>query len=143
MEEVKSMTSQCKTCAEIKPRFLRPKNPPLIKALQPFDRLSIDFKGPLPSVSQNKYLLVIVDEYLRFSFAYPCRGMTSTAVIKHLGNIFSVFGLPGYIHSDNGPGFISKELSDYLLSLGVPSSNSSHYGIITPEEMDRLSVITG
>ena len=65
MEDVKSMTSKCRTCAEVKPRFLRPKNPPLIKALQPFDRLSIDFKGPVPSASQNKYMLTIVTRELR------------------------------------------------------------------------------
>ncbi len=141
MEDVKSMTAQCRTCAEVKPRFLRPNNPPLIKALQPFDRLSVDFKGPIKSTSQNKYLLVIIDEYSRFPFAYSCRDMTSSTAIKHLGNLFSVFGLPGYVHSDNGPAFISKELSDYLTSLGVPCSKSSHYNPRGNGQVERYNGI--
>ncbi len=141
MEEVKAMTLQCRTCAEVKPRFIRPKNPPLIKALKPFDRLSVDFKGPITSSNPNKYLLVIVDEYSRFPFAYPCKDSSSATVIKHLGNLFSVFGLAGYIHSDNGSGFISRELVDYLTSLGVPCSNSSAYNPRGNGQVERYNGI--
>ena len=141
MEDVKSMTARCRTCAEVKPRFLRPKNPPLIKALKPFDRLSIDFKGPIPSSSQNKYMLTIIDEYSRFPFANACRDMTSATIIKNLGHLFSVYGLPGYIHSDNGPSLISKELNDYLLSLGVPCSNSSVYNPRGNGQVERYNGI--
>jgi hypothetical protein len=141
MEDVKTVTSQCRTCAEIKPQFFRPKNPPLIKALNPFDRISIDFKGPIGSTNQNKYLLVIVDEYSRFPFAYPCKDMTSSTVIKHLQNLFSVFGTPGYIHSDRGPGFISNELKDYLISLRVPFSNSSAYNPRGNGQVERYNGI--
>ena len=38
----------------------------------PMERLSIDFKGPLPSATRNRYLLTVVDEYSRFPFAIPC-----------------------------------------------------------------------
>ena len=44
----------------------------LIKATQPFERISIDFKGPLLSFSKHTYLLVIVDKFSRFPFAYAC-----------------------------------------------------------------------
>ena len=141
MEEVKVMTSQCKTCAEVKPRFIRPTNPPLIKALKPFDRLSVDFKGPVPSSTQNKYLLVIVDEFSRFPFVYPSKDTSSATVIKHLGNLFSVFGLPGYVHSDNGSGFISKDFISYLSSLGVPCSNSSSYNPRGNGQVERYNGI--
>jgi len=36
-----------------KPSFLKPMNPPLIKATQPLESLNIDFKGPLPSTMKN------------------------------------------------------------------------------------------
>ena len=127
MQEVKAMTSRCQTCAKMKPRFLRPVNPPLIKATQPFERLSIDFKGAVPTTNQNRYLLTIVDEYSRFVWAYPCKDMTAATAISKLGDLFSIFGLTGYVHSDNGPAFISKEYTDWLLSLGIPYSNSAVY----------------
>ena len=54
-DEVKRVTSQCQTCAETKPRYHKPEEVPLIKATQPFERINIDFKGPLPSNNGNKY----------------------------------------------------------------------------------------
>ena len=46
-----------------KPHFFRPEEKTLIKATQPFERLSINFKGPLPSATSNKYLLTVIDKY--------------------------------------------------------------------------------
>ena len=50
VDEIKKMTNECKICAEVKPRYVRPSHTPLIKATQPFERLSIDFKGPLNNI---------------------------------------------------------------------------------------------
>ena len=59
--EVKKVCSDCQICSELKPKFFRPSTAgELIKSLHPMDRLSIDFKGPLPSNSRNKYLLTII-----------------------------------------------------------------------------------
>ena len=127
VDDIKKVISSCRVCAELKPRFFKPTNPPLIKSTQPMERLGIDFKGPLPSVTQNKYLLVIVDEYSRFPFGFPCKDMTSAVVIKHLTELFSLFGITSYVHSDNGPSFVSDELRDYLVSNGIAYSNSTRY----------------
>ena len=53
VEDVKAMTLSCKICAECKPRFYSPPQAHLIKVTQPFERLNLDFKGPLPSNNQN------------------------------------------------------------------------------------------
>lgn len=127
VEDVRKMTASCSVCAEIKPRFYRGNNGKLIKATYPFERLSIDFKGPLPSNSKNHYLLTIVDEYSRFPFAFPSSDMTSSTVIKHLSELFSVFGLPSYIHSDRGSSFISQDIKSFLHSKGVATSHSTPY----------------
>ena len=85
-----------------KPRYLKPHSVPLIKATQPFERLSINFEGPLPSAYRNYYLLTVTDEYSRFPFAFPCRNMETRTVIRCLNKLFTTFGLPSYIHSDRG-----------------------------------------
>ena len=54
IDEVRKIVNGCHVCAEIKPRFHKPIESHLIKATQPMERLSIDFKAPLPS-SKNKY----------------------------------------------------------------------------------------
>ena len=45
IEEIKAMAARCSICAELKPRFYKPANTHLTKATQPFERLSLDFKG--------------------------------------------------------------------------------------------------
>ncbi|GAA48338.1 retrovirus-related Pol polyprotein from transposon opus [Clonorchis sinensis] len=75
VDDVKRVISSCKVCAELKPRFWKSSGK-LIKATQPFERLSLDFKGPLPSNTHNRYLLTIIDEFSRFPFAFACADIT-------------------------------------------------------------------
>ena len=138
-EDVKTVVSQCRTCAEIKPRYFKPNNPPLIKSTQPFERLSMDFKGPLPSGTQNRYLLVVVDEFSRFPFVFPCKDMTSGTVVKCLDQIFAIFGQTSFIHSDNFTSLISTELRDHLLKLGIGYSNCSGYNPRGNGQVERMN----
>ena len=91
------------------------------------ERLSIDFKGPLPSSSNNKYLFIVIDEYSRFPFAFPCKEMTSSVVITCFDKLFTLCGTPCFVHSDNGPAFVSSEFRRYLLHKGIASSKTSIY----------------
>ena len=92
--EVKNVCTSCNICAEIKPRFYVPEERALIKSTKPFERINIDFKGPLPSVTRNKYLLVIIDEYSRFPFCFPCTNMNADTVIQCFEKLFSFCGYP-------------------------------------------------
>ena len=99
MDDIKKTNSDCYICSELKPQFHKVQGK-LIHATQPFGRLNINFKRLLPSSSQNKYILTIVDEYSQFPFAFPYPHMNSSSAIKCLSQLFSVFGMPGYINSD-------------------------------------------
>ena len=80
--------SSCQICAELKPKFHRMQEETLINATKVFERISIDFKGPLPSSSNNKYILMVIDEYSCFPFAFPCPSMHSSTVITCLNQLF-------------------------------------------------------
>ena len=140
IEEIRKMTAECPTCAEIKPRFNRTQGK-LIKATQPFERLNIDFKGPLPSATRNKYLLTVVDEFSRFPFAFPCSDMTSETVIKCLNKLFSIFGLASYVHSDQGANFMSRELKSYLHTRNIATSRSTPYNPEGNGQVERYNGI--
>ena len=73
---------------------------PLIKATQPFERINIDFKGPIPTNNGDRYFLMLVDEYSRFPFVFPCPDVSTNAVVKCLTSHFSLVGMPAYVHSD-------------------------------------------
>ena len=128
VEGVQQMTNACKICSECKPRFYKPEQPHLIKATQPFERLNVDFKGPNDKLT-NVYFLTIVDEYSRFPFVFPCMDMTYSTVVNCLCQLFSLFGMPAYIHSDRGSSFMSKGLRDFLVSKGISCSWTTSYNL--------------
>ena len=80
-DNVKNVVKACTECSEVKVKFLKPKdNFNLIKATKPFERISIDFEGLLPTTSGIKYMPVIIDEYSRF----PSHSFPKGAAVQHL-----------------------------------------------------------
>ena len=88
--DVQRVTSQSKMCAKVKHTFCHWKQGTLIEATQPMEYLNIYFKGPLPASTRNKHLLIVVDEYSRFPFAFPCKDMTTNTVTQCLDQIFTL-----------------------------------------------------
>ena len=91
------------------------------------ERLSIDFKGPIGNLNRNNYMLTVVDEYSRFSFAFSCSNINAKTLIKCLMQLFSLFGLCSCIHSDRGSAFMSKEFIEFLRGKGIACSRTSVY----------------
>ncbi|CAB0014970.1 unnamed protein product [Nesidiocoris tenuis] len=146
IEDVRRVTSSCDTCKELKPQFFKSDPGVLVKATTPFERLNIDFKGPLPRSSSTgsipaqlwkgvvhchkvslKQMRPEGQLRCRFPFAFPCRDLSSKTVIKHLTSLFSVFGSPAFIHSDRGTAFMSQEFKDFLLSRKIATSRTTAY----------------
>ena len=139
LDQVKTVNSSCKSCALLKPRFIRSQGT-LIKATAPFQRISLDFKGPLPMSKNGKqYLLTIIDEYSRFPFAYACRDMTSKTIITSLNHLFSIFGMPDMAHNDRGTDFLSEETQNFLFSKGIATSNPSRYNPRGNGQVEKLN----
>ena len=120
--------------------LLKPENKTnSIKANQAFEQISIDFNRPLLSFSKNKYLLVVVETFSRFPFAYACPDIKSATVIKKLTHLFSIFGFPGYVHSNQGSSFMSFELKSWLHNLGVPTSRTNRYNPAVNGQVERCN----
>jgi hypothetical protein len=110
-----------------------------VKATQPFERLSVDFKGPLPSITGNKYLLTIIDEFSRFPFAFACSNISASTVINCFYQLFAIFGLPSFIHSDRGTAFMSSELKSFLNDKGIATSRTTPYNPAGNGQVERLN----
>ena len=139
IEEIKRITESCKTCRECKPQYYHPGPSHLIKASQPFERLSLDFKGPLPTNNQNKFMLSITDEYSRLPFAFPCKDVSAQSIIECLCQLFSIFGMPAFIRSDRGSGFMSTQFKAFLLQKGISSSRTTPYNPGGNGQVERLN----
>ena len=99
IDDVRKIVEQCNVCADVKPRFYKPRVAHVIKATQPLERLSIDFKDPLPTTTKNRYILTVVDEFSRFPFAFPCATTDAISAINCQNRLLTIFGKPDNIHS--------------------------------------------
>ncbi|MES9882663.1 MAG: RNase H-like domain-containing protein [Sedimenticola sp.] len=82
---------------------------------RPWDEVSIDFFGPIPS---GDYIMVILDDYTRFPVLEILTSTSSKAVIPRLDNVFSTMGVPSIVKTDNGPPFNGHEFSQFAEYLG-------------------------
>ena len=122
-EQVKDLVSGCNTCQES-----RNKNPaqlfhPVEVPDYPFQKVGVD----LFELNGRHYLLA-VDYFSKWPCVVHQKNLSSTAVIEELDKIFSDFGVPEVVISDNGPQFGCKEFRNFAQKLGfVTSTSSPHY----------------
>jgi len=92
-----------------------------------FDVWEIDFIGPFPPSHNNLYILVAVDCVSKWMEAIASPTNDSKVVLKFLKkNIFTRFGQPRALLSDNGTHFYNKPVELLLKKYGV------FYKIVTP-----------
>jgi len=85
-----------------------------------FDVWEIDFMGPFPPFLNNLYILMAVNYVSKWVEAVATPTKDSTVIIKFLKkNIFTRFGTPRALLSDNGTHFCNKPLESLLKKYGV------------------------
>ena len=82
----------------------------------PWENLAVDYYGPLPS---GEYVLVVIDEYSRFADIDFMTSTSAKATIPKIDRIFSSYGIPLHLKSDNGAPFNSDMFSDYCKFMGI------------------------
>ncbi|MDC0525347.1 DDE-type integrase/transposase/recombinase [bacterium] len=104
-------TSGCTTCQQRTSQPLaRAATQPIPTPARPFSVLHLDHKGPLPARRSDKYnhILVVVCALTRFTLLIPVETVTAEETLRTVvSRVFSIFGYPVIIVSDNGPAFIS------------------------------------
>ncbi|GJZ91483.1 retrovirus-related pol polyprotein from transposon TNT 1-94 [Tanacetum coccineum] len=86
--------------------------------------LQMDLCEPLrlPSINRKKYILVIVDDYSRFTWVKFLRSKeeTSAFVINLLKQLqVGLNKTVQFVRTDNGTEFVNKDLTDYYESVGI------------------------
>ena len=85
---------------------------PLPKA--PWSEVSMDF-AELPN---SEYLLIITDDYSRYPVVETVKSTSASAVIPKVDKVFSEFGIPDVVKTDNGPPFNSSAFKSFAQTLG-------------------------
>ena len=114
-KQIELMTKSCTHCQRVKntPPVapLHPWNWPTI----PWQRIHIDFAGPF----QGQMFLIVVDSHSKWPEVVAMKKTTAEATISELRRLFSCYGLPEQVVSDNGPQFVSEEFQAFLNGNGV------------------------
>ena len=121
----------CTVCAAHKPEQRAPagymgRRPAVTK---PWQRISLDFIGPLPTSSKgHKYVLVITDDFSKYVHVAPLRTATAKTLCKHLEEeILLVYGVPEFLICDNGTQMKSKEFQKLAQEYGITLSYTPLY----------------
>ena len=109
--DVEVWCKSCKMCGcrnnpQCKPRV------PLVPSKVGFrgERLAMDVVGPFPKSDQgNKYVLIISDYFTRWTEAYPIPNQEAVTIAETLVKEYICrYGVPQYLHTDQGRNFESK-----------------------------------
>eukprot|EP00253_Pinus_taeda_P024213 PITA_24213 len=96
----------------------------------PFQQWGLDFIGEINphSSGQHRWILVANDYFTKWIEAIPTRKADHHVVMKFLTeNIFTRFGYPHKLVSDNATTFRGKELVDMCDSMGIKLVHSTSY----------------
>jgi len=112
-KELRSIVDQIVDNCEVCQRFneARTGYHPLSSTVpeHPWQYLQIDLSTGLPKTKKgNQYLLVCVCQFSKFTILKPLVDKSSRATAAALIEIFSMFGLPNHIQTDEGKEFINN-----------------------------------
>ncbi|XP_043712605.1 uncharacterized protein LOC122661312, partial [Telopea speciosissima] len=118
--------SSCQSLGRLTKRNMMPLNPILV--VEVFDVWGIDFMGPFPNSFGNLYILLAVDYVSKWIEAVACKTNDHKVVVKFLKeNIFSRFGTPRALISDQGKHFCNRPFEALMKKYGVVHKLATPY----------------
>ena len=130
-KDVKKYIKSCEECQRL--NNIGPKHKaPLQKmdlASRPFEKIAVDIIGPMAVTSkrQNKYALTMIDFASRWIEAIPLKEITAESICHALLSIFTRFGFPEIILSDNGTQFRSQITAAFTHMLNITQTFAARY----------------
>ncbi len=100
-----------------------------ITATRPFELVSIDLVGPLPTCSRTKhrYICTMIDKYSKYCLFVPLTNMLAVTVTRAFERWCTLFGAPMKLLSDNGSQFLSATFRTYAQCNRVKQLFASPY----------------
>jgi transposase InsO family protein len=129
-ECVRKKIGSCERCQRRKslPAVNKTELGQLREVTHPFQVISMDFVGIDFRKDAKTKVLTVVDEFTKYAFAIPVGTEQAVATAKTLFNrVFSVFGFPEVVHSDQGRSFVSKVMAESYKLAGTEVSSTTAY----------------
>ena len=128
--DVRAYVVGCEKCAKRKgPNRTKIAPMQIVRSGYPMERIAVDILGELPRTENgNKYILVVGDYFTKWTECFPMPNMEAVTVARILVNeVFSRFGIPGKIHSDQGRQFESNLFQEMCRILQIEKTRTTAY----------------
>ncbi|UYV71683.1 hypothetical protein LAZ67_9000031, partial [Cordylochernes scorpioides] len=143
LKDVSEFVKTCHLCQSRKGSNQLPSGllQPLPPANFPFERIGIDFVGPLPSTkNRKKWIIVLTDYYTRYAETRAVSEATVKEVSKFLvEDIFLRHGAPQYLISDKGSQFTSNLMKEVMKTCKIKHCFTTSYHPQTNGLTERLN----
>lgn len=121
--QVQQLVKTCQTCQQTQ----RAPGPSHLHSWKwpesPWQHIHVDFAGPF----EGHMYLVVVNAHSKWPEVCVMYSTTSAKSIQVLRKLFSRYGLPEVLVSDNGPQFTSEEFQTFLKANGVTHTCSAPF----------------
>lgn len=143
LKDVKKFIKGCEECQKnkiIRESKHAPLHPHAIPN-HPWETISVDLIGPLPTSNGYDAILVIVDKFTKMIKVIPTNTTITSEQMaqQYRDHVWRNHGLPKKIISDRGPQFASKFMKDLCKSLGINQNLSTAYHPQTDGQMERIN----
>ncbi|UYV72153.1 hypothetical protein LAZ67_9001970 [Cordylochernes scorpioides] len=143
LKDVSEFVKTCHLCQSRKGSNQLPSGllQPIPPANFPFERIGIDFVGPLPSTkNRKKWIIVLSDYYTRYAETRAVSEATVKEVSKFLvEDIFLRHGAPQYLISDRGSQFTSNLMKEVMKTCKIKHCFTTSYHPQTNGLTERLN----
>lgn len=119
--DVERMTRLCNICNKIRPNIMKTCNK--WPNAEPFERMHMDWAY----IKDAGNVLIVVDAGTGWIEAFQTHNRSTVTVINCLRTVFTRFGIPKLLVSDNAPEFISDDLLTWLSNQGTDKRESPPY----------------
>ena len=126
--DVELYVKMCDECQKVKERNKKARAPlHEMPVGGPLDRVATDILGPLPRSNKgNRYILVASDQFTKWVEILPIPDQLAETIAHCLLNeVFSRFGAPLILHSDQGTNFGSQIIAELCILLEIRKTRTS------------------
>ena len=132
-KDIEITVRNCSKCQQVK-------SPPAVSPLipwswpaTPWTRVHIDY-----AEHGKQNFLIVVDAHSRWPEIFLMQSTTSEATITVMRDLFSKYGIPMQVVSDNGPQFCSAEFENFLKKNGVKHVRVAPYHAVSNGLAERM-----
>lgn len=132
--DLENLAKNCTNCNLIRNNPKETKTYEWERTNFPFQRVHIDYAGPF----MGHYFFVLVDAFSKWPEVCITKDMKSNTTVQKCRKIFSTFGIPETIVSDNGRHFISNEFAYFLQCNGIDHKTTAPFHPATNGQAERF-----